>query len=64
LSTFEYFFEDFSGMIKAPDAYMVGVLCNLDSTIYKPGDTIIRHKAMVEELIVIHRGRCNLVGFI
>ena len=39
------------------------ILTQLDSKLYKPGETMIQHNSEVKELIFIEQGKCNLYGF-
>ena len=43
LQTFEFFFEDFSGKNRASTAFMVAIMQNLDSALYKQGEVIIEN---------------------
>ena len=62
-NAFSFFFEDFQERNGAPEAFMVKVLTQLVSVLYKPGEIIIPHLKKVDELIVIMKGSCNLYGF-
>ena len=59
----KYFFNDFEFNQMAPQAFVVGVLTNLDSSIYEPCQVIIPTQSKVKELIFIAQGKCRLFGF-
>ena len=58
--TFAYFFEDFIGKRKSPAMFIYNVLTHLKSTIYSPGDVILKFGEKPRSLAVISSGKCNL----
>lgn len=59
---FTYFFEDFQERQRAPKNFIMKVLTQLTSVMFKPDDMIIEYRKKVSDLIVIQRGDCNLYG--
>lgn len=61
--SFMFFLEDFESGHKASQAFIIVLLTNLDSQMYKPGTVILNEGDQVEDLILIRKGNCNLYGF-
>ena len=51
------------GVNKAPEAFMMKVLANLDSRLYEKGHILIEENEKVKDLIVAGEGKLNLFGF-
>ena len=59
----QYFFEDFNGKMKAPDAFMIAVVTKLKSHIHDSGMMIFDRGQEVKELHLIAQGNCELYGY-
>ena len=42
---------------------MINVLTSLENQFYRPDDIIVEFMQSVEELIIIHKGYCNVYGY-
>ena len=63
MATFEFFFQDFVGKNKAPEAFMMNVVANLDSRLFETGHVLIEENEKVKDLIVVGEGKLKLFGF-
>ena len=50
-------------MKSAPQGFVTKVMTQLDALLYKPGSTIVKRDEEIDELVLISKGRCDLMGF-
>ena len=58
----DHFFEDRNGRNSASDHFVNAVVTQLESALYKAGDTIISAREPVRDLVFIANGTCKLYG--
>ena len=63
MNKFDYFFNDYISMKSAPPGFVTKVMTQLDALLYKPGSTIVKKNNVIDELVLISEGRCDLIGY-
>ncbi len=61
--SWEFFFEDFNGKTKAPEAFMIDVVTRLSSQMHDPGATIVPRGQTMNDLHLVAQGNCELYGY-